>query len=418
MSRRSQRRSRRPDAEPSELAAGAAGAAPVDTPGEANAAIEPSQPLASPGAPSAARREPMTPRSMVSGVTWPAVPPEAGALLLALQYQLTDSERWPPDKLERHQLDALSGLLAHACATVPFYGQRDVYGEVAQAAASGPLTAEHWRRLPVLTRADVQEAGNDMGSKAAPADHAPLYRTVTAGTVGSPLYAVGTRVTAAFWQAITLRDLMWHPRDVSGKLAAIRREGGDSIPAEGSQSAGWGPALDAVYETGPCVMLGDGHDAAAQVSWLIGQAPDYLLSYPTNLLRLAAQFSGDGATLPSLKGITSYGEPLTPEVRDACRSTWGVDVVDLYSTQEVGYIALQCSDTERYHVQSEVIYAEILDDADRPCAPGEVGRVVVSTLHNYAMPLFRYDLGDLAEVGPPCECGRTLPVLNRIVGRQ
>jgi phenylacetate-CoA ligase len=65
-----------------------------------------------------------------------------------------------------------------------------------------------------------------------------------------------------------------------------------------------------------------------------------------------------------------------------------------------------------------VIYAEILDDADRPCAPGEVGRVVVSTLHNYAMPLFRYDLGDLAEVGPPCECGRTLPVLNRIVGRQ
>jgi phenylacetate-CoA ligase len=33
------------------------------------------------------------------------------------------------------------------------------------------------------------------------------------------------------------------------------------------------------------------------------------------------------------------------------------------------------------------------------------------------MPLLRYELGDYAEMGSPCPCGRGLPVLNRILGR-
>jgi phenylacetate-CoA ligase len=34
------------------------------------------------------------------------------------------------------------------------------------------------------------------------------------------------------------------------------------------------------------------------------------------------------------------------------------------------------------------------------------------------MPLIRYEIGDFAEVGDPCPCGRGLPVLRRILGRQ
>jgi phenylacetate-CoA ligase len=42
---------------------------------------------------------------------------------------------------------------------------------------------------------------------------------------------------------------------------------------------------------------------------------------------------------------------------------------------------------------------------------------VVTPLHNFAMPLIRYAIGDYAEAGPPCACGRGLPVLARILGR-
>jgi len=68
-------------------------------------------------------------------------------------------------------------------------------------------------------------------------------------------------------------------------------------------------------------------------------------------------------------------------------------------------------------VRSEPALVEVLDESGRPCAPGEVGRVVVTSLHNFAMPLLRYAVGDLAEAGKPCPCGRGLPVIQRILGR-
>jgi phenylacetate-CoA ligase len=90
----------------------------------------------------------------------------------------------------------------------------------------------------------------------------------------------------------------------------------------------------------------------------------------------------------------------------------------MYSSQEVGYIALQCPDSDRYHVQAENVLVEILDDAGQPCPTGQIGRVVVTALHNFALPLLRYDIGDFAEPAPRCVCGRGLPALERIVGRQ
>ena len=60
----------------------------------------------------------------------------------------------------------------------------------------------------------------------------------------------------------------------------------------------------------------------------------------------------------------------------------------------------------------------MLDDSGRPCAAGVTGNVVLTPLHNFAMPLLRYEIGDLATVGAgPCDCGRTLPVLEDIPGR-
>ena len=50
------------------------------------------------------------------------------------------------------------------------------------------------------------------------------------------------------------------------------------------------------------------------------------------------------------------------------------------------------------------------------CAPGEVGQIIATPLHNFAMPLLRYASGDLAEVGE-CGCGRGLPTISRIMGR-
>ena len=78
----------------------------------------------------------------------------------------------------------------------------------------------------------------------------------------------------------------------------------------------------------------------------------------------------------------------------------------MYRTQETGYIALQCPDSENYRIQSECALVEILDAEGVPCQAGEIGRVVVTPLRNFATPFLRYDIGNYAEEGAPCPCCR------------
>jgi phenylacetate-CoA ligase len=122
--------------------------------------------------------------------------------------------------------------------------------------------------------------------------------------------------------------------------------------------------------------------------------------------------------LPSLLQLRTIGETLTDEQRQLFHKAWGVKTVDCYTCEESGYIALQCPEHEHYHVQSENVIVEIVDDNGKPCAVGEPGRVLITSLQNFATPLIRYELGDLAEWGEPCDCGRTLPVIKKIHGRK
>ncbi|MCE9661363.1 MAG: hypothetical protein K8R60_22785 [Burkholderiales bacterium] len=101
------------------------------------------------------------------------------------------------------------------------------------------------------------------------------------------------------------------------------------------------------------------------------------------------------------------------------RTRFGREIEDNYSSQEIGVIALQCPAGDGlYHTMAESLVVEVLAEDGRPCGAGEVGRVVVTDLHNFASPLVRYEIGDWAEVGPPCPCGRGLPTLARILGRE
>jgi phenylacetate-CoA ligase len=280
------------------------------------------------------------------------------------------------------------------------------------------LTLEEWQRLPVLKRAEVQQAGDQLNSRVVPADHGRSYPVRSSGSTGRPVSVNKTALCHVFWRVFTLRDHLWHRRRLDGKLAVIRySQSPRTAPPHGIQRDGWGNSTDHLYQTGPAALLRSSTDIATQADWLRRQDPDYLLTYPSNLDALARYFSQQRWALPRLREVRTLGETLSPEVRQACHDAWGVKLVDMYSAEETGYLALQCPEHEHYHVQSEGVLVEVLDDRNRSCSPGEIGRVVVSPLHNYATPLLRYELGDYAEVGEACPCGRGLPVLNRILGR-
>lgn len=345
------------------------------------------------------------PASALDGVVWPAMPDARGAQMLALQYQFGQGQWWPAERLQELQILQFAQVFRHAMATVPYYRKRFAPW------ASGVTSWEQYRALPVSARSEIQRAGADMHSTAVPPGHGAVVTTQSSGSTGSPLVTLGTAWTQLLWQALLLRDHLWHDRDLRGKLAAIRSKTDDH------RAPSWGAAT-AAFATGPSVVRSLAASLDEQLRWLADENPHYLLSFTTNLQALASRSLELGLRLPQLRQVRAYGEMLRPETRGIVREAWGVELVDSYSSEELGYIALQCPDCEHYHVQSESLIVEVLDESGVPCGPGETGQVVVSTLHNFAMPLLRYASGDYAEVGAPCACGRGLPVLTSIVGRQ
>jgi phenylacetate-CoA ligase len=359
----------------------------------------------------------LTVNSAIGGIAWPGIPAANGANLLAILFQLEQSQWWSPEEMLRHQRDQLQALLGHARTHVPFYRERlrDV-GDL----PADETWPEVWRRIAPLTRAEIQaaDAKGSMITEALPPGHGELREIYTSGSTGRPIRSVRTQLWELMWSAFTVRDHLWHRRDFHGTLATLRESGpGKALYPEGTRAESWGYSSATILKTGPMAGLNITTPVEQQVEWLRRQNPDYLLTHPTVAHRLAAYCRKHGIRLPRLKQVITISENLKPEVRSTVRGAWDVPLVDIYSTREIGYIALQCPEREHYHIQSEHVLAEVLNEEGKACVSGEVGKLLVTSLHNLAMPLIRYDIGDYVEVGRPCPCGRGLPVINRILGR-
>lgn len=356
------------------------------------------------------------PRSVIEGVRHPAFPGPAALLPLALQFQLEQSQWWPAEHHEARQMDQIQSLLTHAVAHVPYYAELLArHGLVVPAKVDGDFL----RRIPISRRADLQAAGDRIVARKLPPGHGQAGAKTTSGSTCQPLRFLQTQLTGSIWGAHTLREHLWHARDFSGKLGAIRfvpTPGAAMAPA-GETHPHWGQAVADIYPTGPASLVSVTSPVAAQLEWLLRERPDVLISFPSALVALARQAARSGVALPPLRELRTVGEKLTRETRAYLADTWRAKVTDIYSCEEVGYLALQCPDHDHLHVQSECVRLEIVDEAGEPCAPGQRGRVVITSLANFATPFIRYDIGDIAEFGPPCPCGRGLPVLREVHGR-
>lgn len=351
--------------------------------------------------------------STVEGIDWPALPDASAAARLALLFQLEKSQWWSPETLREQQLKQVKRLLHHCVTQVPHY-RNTLHGLI----PPETLSEEEWSKIPILTRGEVQQYSSQLVAEQYPRGHGQSRAKRTSGSTGKPIETRGTELTGFFWRVFTLREHLWHQRDLGGKLAVIRyTEDETAVPPHGSRSSIWGRSTTGLYETGPSVLLSIFTPISEQVTWLQKEAPDYILTHPSIIQDLALYCLREGIQLPSLREIRTISEMLPDGLRELCQKVWGIRLVDTYSTIELGYLAFQCPSYEHYHVQSEGVLLEILDDAGKPCAPGETGRVIVTDLHNYVFPLIRYEVGDYAEVGEPCACGRGLPVIKRIHGR-
>lgn len=348
------------------------------------------------------------PISTVPGFLWPAQPNPAAQAMLATLFQLELSQWWAVDAIRDRQLHQLRQLVAHAVAHCPHYANHLAETGIGSVA---DLTLENFRNWPLLSKRAIQVAGASFVADPVPPAHGEQRWVTTSGSTGQPLRAATTEVGVYFQHALVLRSFLWYGLDFGTKFASIKAT---------TQETGypdWGVPANAVFRTGPSVTFSAFKDQEAQAEWLRREAPAYLLARNTSVRALLDTCQRAGAVPTGLRAVLGFADMAAPDTRDLVRERWNAEYFDTYSCSEMGTMALECPSHHQLHVQSEHVLLEVLRDDGTPCMPGEIGRVVVTDLHNFAMPLIRYELNDHVRVGAPCACGRGLPVISQIAGR-
>jgi phenylacetate-CoA ligase len=141
-----------------------------------------------------------------------------------------------------------------------------------------------------------------------------------------------------------------------------------------------------------------------------------LQSYPS-VLALLAKKNIELDFGIRLKKVISGAETLLPGTRQLIRRSFGCEVRNIYGAIEVSRIAWECEEGSM-HLTSDSMIAEVVDEKDQVLPEGKRGRLLITPIFQRAMPLIRYDLGDIASLGSYCPCGRGTKILKSIEGRQ
>jgi phenylacetate-CoA ligase len=146
----------------------------------------------------------------------------------------------------------------------------------------------------------------------------------------------------------------------------------------------------------------------------------YLFGYASSLYVLAQTAVELKISTVKFKYAISWGDKLFPHYRETIRRAFGCETLDLYGCSEGAMIAAQCPKGQ-FHLGMNQCYIEVVGDDGRQVPAGTMGKVLATRLDNFAMPLIRYYVGDLVEMEPldhkQCDCGRQLPLLRRVIGR-
>lgn len=317
-----------------------------------------------------------------------------------------DERPWA--EVEAYQFRHLSKLLSHVTKHSGWWRDR-------LRSARDNKTVD-FRRLPLMTRDQFRiSLDAAAGPITLPQGHGGALANATSGSSGVPLSFFNSGMAGRMNAAHYAHDRMRHhldPQHLFARIVAkVDAHAGPHVHV---------PARPLYARNEEVQRRSNQFTVEEHARWLAEVKPRYVLAnvrLMTGMLDAYEEGAAEPPTTP-VDALLSFAETVTPEFRARAHKILGARVLDRYSCEEVGPLAFQCPvSDEHYHIASTNALLEVLDDSGTCCRPGEIGRVFVTSLHNYASPVVRYELGDLAAWSPQCVCGYDKPVLTRLLGR-
>lgn len=327
--------------------------------------------------------------------------------------ELFDAQWANVDALRDRQLSLVSHLVSFASENVPIY--EELYG-----GTRSIISWDDFRKLPPLERSFVADAPLSQRSPARTFGFAtPSSETTTSGTTGKKVVTARSLKFEIWRAACRLIEYDWSGIDPSGKCLVVRSDTNILDTTIRQESRGeilssWEQGLlGRLLPFGNGIQFQIGSREEAIASALKEHSIDFIVTTPTTMETLIPFLGGYKASK-----LFTIGEMLYEETRSKLERAYSAKVFDVYGTREVGRVAAQCPSSSGYHVHDLNVILEIVDDNGNPCPPGQPGHVLLTSLHNFAMPMIRYRVGDIAVFGSACSCNRSLTYVDRFEGRE
>jgi phenylacetate-CoA ligase len=310
-------------------------------------------------------------------------------------------------ELEELQLRRLKRTVEAVYENVPFYH------EMMKATGLSPHNIESLKdleKLPSTTKASLRET-YPFGLFAVPRDEVVRVHA-SSGTTGKPTVVGYTKKDIEIWSDMMARDFVM--------VGVTKHDIFQNAVNYGFFTGGLGVHYGIERVGAMAVPSGTGN-TERQLEIMQDFGVTVLHCTPSYALYLAETAKAK-SVLERLKlRIGCFGaEPWSDEARTELEETLGVKAYDSYGLSEMfgPGVAFECQEQDGLHVWEDHFIVEILDKGGEPCAPGERGELVLTSLTKEAMPLIRYHTGDvtyLMEDG--CGCGRTSRRVHRFLGR-
>ena len=295
--------------------------------------------------------------------------------------------------------ELLDACLTHAVGTTPFYRDFAGYSTLAD--------------FPVIDKNALRDAASAHMSSADAGKR--LYPSTTSGSTGTPFTVFQDAAKRARHRADNIYFCRLAGYEMGTRVYSLkvwnRELRKSSLANLAANTVAWdiGDLSDVRFAS---LLTALSNDCSTKALFAYSSTLEALCGY---LPRLPP-----GPLDVRLTTIMANSESLPGACREKLERAFVCPVVSPYSDRECGFIAQQCHDQSGdYHVNWASFYVELLAlNGDERVGPGELGRIVVTDLFNFAMPIIRYDTGDTGVMAESAACGWPLPALARVEGRR
>jgi len=318
-----------------------------------------------------------------------------------------ERENWSVEQLAEFQHSQLRNILSHASTNVPYYESFFCGHDFSISSSNSAKVLAH---LPVLTKHDIAEAGDSLLTRGG---RLTKIKGSTSGTTGTPITLSQDHAAICRENAFVRRQLAWAGYKEGERNASLR--GDMVVGANVSNGTFWRES-----RSDNMLMMSSYHlaenTALTYLKALRKFGPTMIQAYPSSISFLARFLESTNSFYesPCLRSIVTSSETLDDSARRLIEHRFQCRVFDWYGAFE-RVAAIGTCEKGSYHLLTDYSYIEL-----EPLGDGTF-ELIGTGFNNYLMPLIRFKTGDTIELPDSeekCDCGRSFPVVKRVIGRK